>query len=168
MKERIYLQFASLFRKFRMSRGIRHDELADLLGVSEPLISFFETGRELPSPKILGRLCGMFGWNPEWVTGIILKDMFARAEVKAMKYSEVESEKIPELNELGKKWLSFFNARSVPEPFFWSLIKYAFRTREPEISDLKNRFAKLKKCEKQAATDFILSLYPDFVELPNA
>ena len=47
-------------KKMRLSRGLSQKEMADILEVTRPLISMYETGNRMPSPKIMKKYSTIF------------------------------------------------------------------------------------------------------------
>lgn len=47
--------------ELRNSRRMSQKELADMLGVSQSMISFYESGKCIPNNKIYQKICDIFG-----------------------------------------------------------------------------------------------------------
>ena len=56
-------------RELREARGIQQKELAIDLGVSQPTISDWESGRKVPSAKSTARLADYFGVSVDYLLG---------------------------------------------------------------------------------------------------
>lgn len=51
--------------ELRNSRRMSQRELADLLGVSQSMISFYESGKCIPNNSIYQKICDIFGVNED-------------------------------------------------------------------------------------------------------
>lgn len=56
-------------RELRESRGIQQKELAIDLGVSQPTVSDWESGRKVPSAKSTAKLADYFGVSVDYLLG---------------------------------------------------------------------------------------------------
>jgi Zn-dependent peptidase ImmA (M78 family)/transcriptional regulator with XRE-family HTH domain len=57
--------FAQKLREARERNGLTQEQVAQVLGVSQELVSLWETGRRVPSAFHLSRLVGLYGINSE-------------------------------------------------------------------------------------------------------
>ena len=60
----------------RIAKGLTQKQLAELCGVNHQMISFYESGRQRPSPVTLTRMCNSLGL--EW--GVMLKTTITPAK----------------------------------------------------------------------------------------
>lgn len=56
-------------RELRESKGIQQKELAVDLGVSQPTVSDWESGRKVPSAKSMAKLADYFGVSVDYLLG---------------------------------------------------------------------------------------------------
>lgn len=52
-------KIGSLLRDWRKANGVKQESLAAILGVSQSAISHWENGRDIPNPRIVGRIIDM-------------------------------------------------------------------------------------------------------------
>lgn len=57
-------------RELRLQKGYTHQELADLLGVSERQITRYESGKTDPSSSVLTRAAQVLGVTTDYLVGL--------------------------------------------------------------------------------------------------
>lgn len=60
----------SVLRAERLKRGISQRELADLLGVSQPMVHFYETEKESPSVGVLFKIAELISVSTDKLLGL--------------------------------------------------------------------------------------------------
>ena len=88
----------SRLKKLREHKQLTQKELADILSVSESIVSFYETGRRVPGSEVVERIADYFKCSTDYLLGrteILYppKDMEASVNVE---FIEVLSEWIEE------------------------------------------------------------------------
>ena len=64
-KEELRRRLRENLRKFRGEEGYSQEEVAQLLGVSRPTYTYYETGKSTPSAADLARLAGLYAIRME-------------------------------------------------------------------------------------------------------
>ena len=64
------VEFGNRLRKLRKDRKLTQQQLAELLGVKNSVISFYEVGERIPSPDILRKLALALHVTADYLLGI--------------------------------------------------------------------------------------------------
>ena len=63
--------FMTLLRRHRLARGLTQTKLAKTLGVVPSSVSFWESGKSLPSPELIPKLARALGIDAMELTRVI-------------------------------------------------------------------------------------------------
>ena len=69
------VEFGKKLKKLRQQEGLTQQQLADLLGLSKSVISYYELHERCPSPEILIRLSAIFHVSTDYLLGIERKEI---------------------------------------------------------------------------------------------
>jgi transcriptional regulator with XRE-family HTH domain len=64
------MEFKDVLRNLRKEKGVGQVELANAIGVSKGVISFWETGRNEPTLQALKKLSKYFGVSIDYLAGL--------------------------------------------------------------------------------------------------
>lgn len=64
------VNFGSVLRELRLSAGLSQKELADRMGVTKSVISYYELQERTPSPDVLRKLALIFHVSSDYLLGI--------------------------------------------------------------------------------------------------
>lgn len=64
------VEFGQRLKKLRKQRGMTQKQLADLIGVQNSIISFYEVGDRFPSPEIIIKLAAIFHTSTDYLLGV--------------------------------------------------------------------------------------------------
>jgi len=64
------VEFAEKLRQLRKEYGLTQAELASMIGVKNSVISFYEMGDRVPSPKIIKKLAATLHVSADYLLGI--------------------------------------------------------------------------------------------------
>lgn len=64
------VEFAEELRQLRREHGLTQAELASMIGVKNSVISFYEMGDRVPSPKIIKKLAATLHVSADYLLGI--------------------------------------------------------------------------------------------------
>lgn len=64
------VEFGERLRNLRKENNLTQQELADLIGVRNTVISFYEVGERIPSPKIIRKLASVLHVSADYLLGI--------------------------------------------------------------------------------------------------
>lgn len=64
------VEFGNRLRKLRKDRKLTQQQLAELIGVKNSVISFYEVGERIPSPDILRKLAIALHVTADYLLGI--------------------------------------------------------------------------------------------------
>ena len=62
--------FGSRLKQLRTQAGLTQQQLADRLGVTKSVVSYYELQERFPSPEILIKLSGIFHTSTDFLLGI--------------------------------------------------------------------------------------------------
>lgn len=68
------VEFGSRLRKLRIENQLTQTQLAQLVGVQNSIISFYENGDRIPSPKTLRKLAATLHVTSDYLMGIEKKE----------------------------------------------------------------------------------------------
>lgn len=64
------VEFGQRLKSLRKQRGMTQKQLADLIGVQNSIISFYEVGDRFPSPEIIIKLAAIFHTSTDYLLGV--------------------------------------------------------------------------------------------------
>ncbi len=64
------VEFGRKLRELRKQKGLTQKQLADLIGVKNSIISFYEVGDRTPSPEIIIKLAATLHVSSDYLLGI--------------------------------------------------------------------------------------------------
>ena len=64
------VDFSKKLKELRMQAGITQKELAERLGVTKSVVSYYELSERNPSPEVLIKLAGIFHVTTDYLLGI--------------------------------------------------------------------------------------------------
>ena len=64
------VDFANKLRQLRIEKGLTQAELASMIGVKHSVISFYEVGDRVPSPKVIKKLAATLHVSADYLLGI--------------------------------------------------------------------------------------------------
>ena len=71
------VDFGSILKKLRLQEGLSQQQLADRLGVTKSVISYYELHERYPSPEVLIKLSSIFHVSTDFLLGIERKGEYA-------------------------------------------------------------------------------------------
>ncbi|MBO5223248.1 MAG: helix-turn-helix transcriptional regulator [Clostridia bacterium] len=70
MREFDIKEMGNRIKELRTEKKLGQNQLADLLGVSNASISYWETGKQVPSAEVVFKLAQFFGVSADFIIGI--------------------------------------------------------------------------------------------------
>ncbi len=64
------VDFGSTLKKLRLQEGLTQQQLADSLGVTKSVISYYELQERYPSPEMLTKLASIFHVTTDFLLGL--------------------------------------------------------------------------------------------------
>ena len=64
------VEFGKLLRELRKQKNLTQKQLADLIGVQNSVISFYELGDRMPSPEVIAKLARALHVSADYLMGI--------------------------------------------------------------------------------------------------
>lgn len=64
------VEFGQKLRNIRKQKNLTQKQLADLIGVKNSIISFYELGDRIPSPEIIIKLAGTLQVSSDYLLGL--------------------------------------------------------------------------------------------------
>lgn len=64
------VEFGLKLRKLRKQKNLTQKQLADLIGVQNSIISFYELGDRIPSPEMIIKLAGTLQVSTDYLLGL--------------------------------------------------------------------------------------------------
>lgn len=64
------IEFGEKLRQLRKEQNLTQSELGTLIGVKDKVISFYETGDRVPSPKVLKKMAATLHVSADYLLGI--------------------------------------------------------------------------------------------------
>ncbi|MGN0755046.1 MAG: helix-turn-helix domain-containing protein [Aristaeellaceae bacterium] len=64
------VEFGDRLRQLRKERNLTQQQLAELIGVKNSVISFYEVGERMPSPEVLRKLAMALHVSTDYLLGI--------------------------------------------------------------------------------------------------
>lgn len=64
------VDFGNKLKQLRLQAGLTQKQLADKLGVTKSVVSYYELQERYPSPDTLIKLCGIFGVTADYLLGM--------------------------------------------------------------------------------------------------
>ncbi|WP_371344811.1 helix-turn-helix domain-containing protein [Ancylobacter sp. IITR112] len=81
-------RFALRLRSWRRLNGIKQSALADMLGVSQAAVSYWETGRDKPSPELMKRITDLLSGSE--LDEIVLERVFTERQPGVMALHDLD------------------------------------------------------------------------------
>lgn len=81
------MDFGSMLRSLRMQAGLTQQQLADNIGVTKSVISFYERQERTPSPDVLIKLSSIFHVSTDFLLGV---DKVSRLDVSGLDERELQ------------------------------------------------------------------------------
>ena len=69
------VDFGNILKKLRMQEGYTQQQLAEKLGITKSVVSYYELQERYPSPDVLIRLSYIFHVTTDYLLGIDHKEM---------------------------------------------------------------------------------------------
>ena len=69
------VDFGNTLKKLRLQEGLTQQQLADKLGVTKSVVSYYELQERSPSPEILMKLSHIFHVSTDYLLGLEHKEM---------------------------------------------------------------------------------------------
>ena len=63
-------QFSERIKALRIEKGVGQNKLAEDLSLSNASISYWETGKQIPSAEVVYKLANYFGVSADYILGI--------------------------------------------------------------------------------------------------
>ncbi len=64
------VDFGANLKKLRLEEGLTQQQLADRLGVTKSVVSYYELQERYPSPEVLTKLASIFHVSTDYLLGI--------------------------------------------------------------------------------------------------
>lgn len=64
------VDFGTILKQLRLSSGLTQKELAEKIGITKSVISYYELQERTPSPEILVKLASIFNVTTDYLLGI--------------------------------------------------------------------------------------------------
>lgn len=64
------VDFGKILKKLRTEEGLTQQQLADRLGVTKSVVSYYELQERSPSPEVLTKLASIFHVSTDYLLGI--------------------------------------------------------------------------------------------------
>ena len=71
MKEFKYSEFAERIKSLRQEKGVGQNKMAEDLQVSNASISYWETGKQIPSAEVIYKMAKYFNVSADYILGIV-------------------------------------------------------------------------------------------------
>ena len=68
------VDFGSMLKKLRQREGLTQQQLADQLGVTKSVVSYYELQERYPSPAVLTKLAAIFHVSTDYLLGLDPKE----------------------------------------------------------------------------------------------
>ena len=65
-----YAAFAEKIKSLRQEKGVGQNKMAEDLGVSNASISYWETGKQIPSAEVIYKMAKYFNVSADYILGI--------------------------------------------------------------------------------------------------
>lgn len=75
------VNFGDMLKNLRTNAGMTQTELANRLGITKSVVSYYELQERTPSPDVLIRLAGIFRVTTDYLLGIDHKKMIDVSEL---------------------------------------------------------------------------------------
>ena len=77
----IMVDFGSTLKRLRLQEGMTQQQLADKLGVTKSVVSYYELQERYPSPEVLFRMSYIFHVTTDYLLGLEHKEMLDLSEL---------------------------------------------------------------------------------------
>ncbi len=64
------VDFGNVLKKLRLEEGLTQQQLADRLGITKSVVSYYELHERTPSPEILVKLAAIFHVSTDYLLGL--------------------------------------------------------------------------------------------------
>ena len=64
------VDFGNILKKLRLEEGLTQQQLADYLGVTKSVVSYYELHERIPSPEIIIKLSAIFHVSADYLLGL--------------------------------------------------------------------------------------------------
>lgn len=64
------MHFGEILKDLRLKAGLTQKQLADQIGVSKSVVSFYELSERIPSPSVLIKLSSVFHVSADYLLGV--------------------------------------------------------------------------------------------------
>ncbi len=64
------VEFGQRLKELRKAKGLTQKQLADLIGVKNSIISFYEVGDRIPSPEVIKKLAAVLHVSADFLLGL--------------------------------------------------------------------------------------------------
>lgn len=68
------VDFGQVLKKLRLQEGLTQQQLADRLGITKSVVSYYELHERTPSPEILIKLAAIFHVSTDYLLGLDKKE----------------------------------------------------------------------------------------------
>ena len=68
------VDFGQILKKLRLQEGLTQAQLADRLGITKAVVSYYELHERTPSPEILIKLAAVFHVSTDYLLGLDKKE----------------------------------------------------------------------------------------------
>ena len=68
------VDFGNILKKLRLEEGLTQQQLADRLGVTKSVVSYYELHERIPSPDVLVKLSAIFHVSADYLLGLDRKE----------------------------------------------------------------------------------------------
>ena len=75
------VDFGSTLKRLRLQEGMTQQQLADKLGVTKSVVSYYELQERYPSPEVLFRMSYIFHVTTDYLLGLEHKEMLDLSEL---------------------------------------------------------------------------------------
>ena len=81
------MDFGNKLKELRLQAGLTQKQLADLIGVTKSVISFYERQERTPSPDVLKKLAAVFHVSTDFLLDI---DKVKRLEISGLDENDIQ------------------------------------------------------------------------------
>lgn len=69
------VDFGNTLKKLRLQEGLTQQQLADRLGITKSVVSYYELQERYPSPEVLTKLASVFHVSTDYLLGLDRSEM---------------------------------------------------------------------------------------------
>lgn len=85
------MDFGKKLKELRLQAGLTQKQLAERLGVTKSVVSFYELQERSPSPDVLIKLSGIFHVSTDYLLGLERKNVIDISDLTAEQTDVIES-----------------------------------------------------------------------------